>query len=358
MSAAVRRPRLLVIAVVLVLLALAAAGYLWWRSADTSLLSAAVAKAPADTARASWTDWSAVRRVLKTEPDLDSPDDVQAFLDDAFARDLSTSSALVESSPTLVEKFGFSPASVRWELLAQGPSGAVVLIGFGSGDEVEALADTLGELGYQRPDGDGRVWRGGEDLLPQIGPGLTPELQHFALLPDQELVITSDNAGFLADAVEAAEGEADGLAEADGEVTAVARGLGDAVAASVFTGDYACEHLAMASADEEDQALAEQLIAEAGGVHPLTAFAMGELAGGVVRVEMGLADEAAAKADAQARAELATGEAPGQGGTFADRFRVDRATAHGRVVRLDLTPASDAYVLSDLVSGPVLFATC
>ena len=56
---------------------------------------------------------------------------------------------------------------------------------------------------------------------------------------------------------------------------------------------------------------------------------------------------------------LAAGQAPGQGGAFADRFSVDvRATADGDVVTLDLAPTEGSYVLSDLSTGPVLFATC
>ena len=40
------------------------------------------------------------------------------------------------------------------------------------------------------------------------------------------------------------------------------------------------------------------------------------------------------------------------------RFEVAEASSKGRVVRLDLLPREGSYVLSDLSSGPVLFATC
>ena len=55
---------------------------------------------------------------------------------------------------------------------------------------------------------------------------------------------------------------------------------------------------------------------------------------------------------------LAAGPAPGQGGDFSDRFSVGSATADGDLVTLDLEPRPGSYVLSDLSSGPVLFATC
>jgi hypothetical protein len=37
---------------------------------------------------------------------------------------------------------------------------------------------------------------------------------------------------------------------------------------------------------------------------------------------------------------------------------VDRVVADGDVVRMDLDPVAGSYPLSDLSSGPVLFATC
>ena len=54
----------------------------------------------------------------------------------------------------------------------------------------------------------------------------------------------------------------------------------------------------------------------------------------------------------------ATGPAVGQGGDFADRFSLTRASAEGDVVVLELDPLPDQFVLSDLSAGPVLYATC
>ena len=65
-----------------------------------------------------------------------------------------------------------------------------------------------------------------------------------------------------------------------------------------------------------------------------------------------------ARRNADSRSALAAGPAPGQGGDFSDRFAVDSATAEGDLVTLDLEPVEGTYVLSDLSSGPVLFATC
>ncbi len=65
-----------------------------------------------------------------------------------------------------------------------------------------------------------------------------------------------------------------------------------------------------------------------------------------------------ARTNADTRAVLASGPAPGQGGEFGDRFAVDTVTAEGSLVTMELDPREGEYVLSDLSSGPVLFATC
>jgi hypothetical protein len=338
-----------------VLLVVVVVAVVVWRSGDDTRLEAAVDLAPAGAERLSWTDWAGVRREVGADLG-DSPrtDDVVAFLDAGFERDLTNSSALVESAPSLHEEFGFSPASIDWELFSQSPDGAVDIIGVDDDTDLGALADRLGELGYQGPEESDGVWRGGGDLLARIGPQLTPELQYFAVLEDQGLVLTSDRAGYLAEAVEAATGDADTVSGLDDVVA----GAGEALAASVYSGGYACEALAMAGADDDDQAEGEALVERAGEVNPMTAFAMAARPGGDVRVAMSFESDEQARTNADTRAALAGGPAPGQGGDFTDRFRVRSATAEGSTVLLDLDTVDGQYVLSDLTSGPVLFATC
>ncbi|WP_107705292.1 hypothetical protein [Nocardioides allogilvus] len=339
----------------LLIVATVVVGVWWWRAEHRPDLARAVSFAPASTERLSWTDWQAVRRSvgvdLSTRP---STDEVTAFLDEAFSQDLSTSSALVESAATLNAQFRFSPATLDWELLAQGPDGAVDILGFPDDTDFAALADNLESLGFTRPADEDGVWVGGADLLARIGPNLTPELQFFALLPDAGVVLTSDTQGYLEKAVSAATGESATLASLDDVVAAA----GSPLVAAIFTGAYACEHLAMAAADDTDQAQAEELVRLAGGVHPMTGFAMATEASGQITVSMAFESEDAARQDADSRAALARGPAPGQGGAFTDRFELTSATADDQVVQLELAPLEGQYVLSDLTSGPVLFATC
>ncbi|HEX5918026.1 MAG TPA: hypothetical protein VFY76_09240 [Nocardioides sp.] len=341
-----------VVLAVVVVVALAAGAFVAWRvMAPATPLARAMELVPAESTRLSWTDWDGVRRELGAGVGADSSaEEVDDFVAEAFAADLSSMSALGTSAGVMQEELGFSPATVSWELLAQSGAGAVEVLGVDDGVDLDAVADRLSDLGWTEPEDDDGVWVGGPDVLAGTGSMLTPELQHVALLRDEGLVLTSDQAPFLEQVL-----EDDGGPE---ELADLAGTLGEPLAAAVYDGAYACEHLAMSQADDEAQAEADQLVDAAGEVHPLTGFAMGLLPGGDVRAVMQVEDADDAAGDAEVRARLAAGPAPGQGGEFADRFSVERAGAEGREVVLDLRPVEGSYVLSDLTTGPVLFATC
>jgi hypothetical protein len=75
-----------------------------------------------------------------------------------------------------------------------------------------------------------------------------------------------------------------------------------------------------------------------------------------VALELDTDDQA--RADADSRSQLAAGPAPGQGGTFPERFTLGKVVADGTLLTLDLEPVDGTAVLSDLSDGPVLFASC
>ena len=348
------RHRMLLLGAAVVVVAVVAAGLLWWRAAHTSELHRAVALAAPDSQRLTWTHWAEVRRAL--DADLSASSGVEAlagFLADAYDADLSPMSSLLGSAETMHRKYGFSPATLEWELLSQSEDGAAVIMKLPDDTDFTALGDRLAALGYQRPDDDTGVWRGGIDLLPGIGT-LTPELQYLALDEDQRVVVASDRAPYLETATAIVTGQEDGGPGVDDVVAAI----GEPVAAAVYGGDQACRALSMGNADPADQAVADQLVAAAGEVNPLTGFAMAAQRDGGVRVAMSFESEEQARANADSRARLASGPAPGQGGDFADRFRLGTVTAEGTVVTMELDPVEGSYVVSDLSSGPLLFATC
>ena len=254
------------------------------------------------------------------------------------------------------ELYGFSPATAEWEAFAQGKSGATMVLQ--TEGDFDTIAENLRALGYTAPKKDDGLWKGGADLVAGIDPTITPELQYVVLLQGEGKVVTSDNPDYVVVAAKAARGDADSVASVDGLDDVVA-GLGDPAAAMVWAGDFACEDLAMSSADQEAQDRAEQLVREAGGVDPLAGLAMGMRPDRSLEVVEGFEDSGQAKDNLRSRAELAVGEAVGRGGSFTDDFRLTSSKAVGSTVRLTLRPRSrTGFVLSALDSGPVLLATC
>lgn len=352
--AALGRRRLLIGGVVLALLVVVAVALvvvLRDDAGDDTRLARAVAMAPESTQRYSWTDWAAVREDVGADLPADaSAGDLRRFLDDAYSADLTSTSAIVSAAPALQSELGLSPATVSWELFTQGEEGALLLLGVPDGFDPDDLEGRLEGLGYEAPTGDDTIWSGD---LAQLQPrGVTPEFSYVSIDTEAGLVAASDSADYLLDRDDNARGDSD-----DGVADAVAA-MGEPLAASVLAGDNACADLAMTQADGPDRVRAEQLIDAAGEVGPYRGFAMGLLPDGELRVALGFETEDQARTNADSRAELLAGPAPGQGGSFPDRFSVERVEADGTVVTMRLDPVEGTFPLSDLSSGPVLFATC
>ncbi len=357
-----------VVVLTLLLIGVLAVGVRWWRGPGSDL-ERAVSLAPADTQRWTWTDWAAVRERLGVTGTDD--DAVRRLLDAGFDADLSSASGLVESAPLLAQSFGWSPASIDWELLAQSPDGALEIVGLGDDADASALGDRLESLGYIRPDSPEGVWEGGEEVLARLnaasGSAGTPTLQFVALDEARSLLLASDQRAYLERGLEEAADEhepsAAGVTDVLGTLPA------QPLSAVLLTGEQACGALSMGGAGDSDQAAADELLAQAGPVNPLTGFVLALLPpeedgdGGSqapldLRVGLGFESDEQARTNADTRAALAAGPAPGQGGAFSDRFTVDEVTADDTTVTLDLAPVAGAFPLSDLSDGPLLFATC
>ncbi len=320
-----------------------------------SELERAVAMAPADAVRFSWTDWAGVREELGVDPP-DSPTsrDVEELLGVAFEADLSATTALGESAVTAQAALGFSPATLSWELFSQGEEGALLTMGLASESESALVEDRLRQAGFTPPEDATGVWRGGPDVLAGLGQ-LSPELSFVAVDAEELVLRASDASTYLQQAVDTDPPDpAPGVAD----VVAPLAEAGPPLAAAVYDGALACESLAMAAADEAAQEQARALVAAAGPVSPLTGFGLALQPGGDATAALAFETDDQARDNADTRAALASGPAPGQGGDFGDRFTLGTTAAEGRVVTLDLAPVEGSYVLSDLSSGPVVFATC
>ncbi|KAA1421503.1 hypothetical protein F0U44_04220 [Nocardioides humilatus] len=341
-----------------VLLVIVAAGVTWFvvnRDDDDEpgRLGRAIALAPKDTLRFSWTDWAGIREELGSDVSAaSSDDDVADFLSKGFDADLTSASALGESAPIMQARYGVSPASADWEMLAQGEHEALLLVGLPKSLDLDTLADNLEELGYPRPDDADGVWMAGPDVLARIGQ-VTQELAFVAIDADRHVLAASDEAETL----ESWRTSQRGTDDEDG-VSAVVDHVEGALSASVYDGDYACVALSMTDADDADRIRAAELIEQAGEVNPLRGFAIAALPAGEVRIAMGFESEDQARTNADSRAKLASGPAPGQGGAFSDRYELGPVKADGDVVTMELDPLPQSYTFSDLANGPLIFATC
>ena len=343
------------LAVVLVAVA-GLAGWRAYRDASRTDLERALAWSPASSQRFAWTDWEGIRKELDSSVDKDSSAlDVTELLNEGYDADLTSTTAMAESVNVLQDEFGVSPATVSWELLSQSENGSVWSVGVPHEFSFDEFEDTLDELGFERPDDETGVWIGGEELVAQIAAGgsISPQFTHWAVDRERHLILASDDDRYLATSVKAVEKEAGGAGLEDVAATA-----GSPLSAVLMGADQVCRSLAMSQADDTDQSTAAELLAQAGKVNPLSGFAIAAQRDGDVLAVLSFETEEQAKVNADTRATLASGPAPGQGGDFADRFTLGEVVADGTVVTMDLKPVEGAFVLSDLSSGPVLFATC
>jgi len=277
-------------------------------------------------------------------------------MDAAFQADLSSASSIAQSGPALQQYYGFSPATLEWEAYGQSPNGAVTAMRLSDGADFDGLGDRLERLGYTRPGSDTGIWEGGPDVVAAIDPTLTPEVQYVALLADQHLVLTSDTTSYLSTAVAAATGDGDHLSGVSDLMSQATDGS-DVLAGVLFAHDFACTTLAMSQASPEDQQVAQNLVEDAGKLNPLDGLLVAALPDRRLRVVMGFENDDQAATNADTRAKLAVGEAPGKG-DFADLFSLSGARSDGHDVVLEVRAKPDQYVLSELTSGPVLFETC
>jgi hypothetical protein len=141
----------------------------------------------------------------------------------------------------------------------------------------------------------------------------------------------------------------------------MATDAGDPVSAMLWARDFACTDLSMGSASAAEQRVGNLLVARAkhaGGVNPLAGLVMALEPDATMTVGMVFEDSDQASENLQPRVNLASGPAPGQGGSFGGRFTITAAQADGADVQLRLKPKGDERLLTDLDRGPVLFATC
>ena len=354
--------RVVLAAAAALLLAVLAGGATWRMLSTRSTYEQALDALPRSTLRTTFTDWAEVRAQARgTGLSAGSPlSAVRSFLDRAYDLDLTSGSGITDSTRSLARLFGFSPLDARWEVLGQSRRGQVDVLRLDDDVDLSGVERALRRLGYDAPSqgsGTGGTWAGTPELVTRLDPDLTPLQQNVAVLPDQHLVLMSDTAAEVSRAAVVARGSRGSLLDVDG-VASLAGHAGRPAAAEQWTGTFACEDLSMGSASTEDAQTGKRLVARAGGISPLEGLLMAQRPDRTVVVGMHFETSDQASSDLQPRVDLAAGDAPGQGGTFPDRFRVTSGDADGHDVVLQGRLRPRQSLLSDLSSGPVLFATC
>ena len=168
--------------------AVAVGAWFGWRAMSSTSYEQAVALLPESTLRATYTDWASVRE-LADGAGLGSDSttrDVANFLSRAYDLDLTSTSAVVDSTYAMNRRYGFSPIDAEWEMFGQSREGAVAVMRFGDSVDLEGVERNLRSLGYEPPAdgaGSGGVWAGSADLVATIDPSLTPVLQNVVVLP-------------------------------------------------------------------------------------------------------------------------------------------------------------------------------
>ena len=188
-----------------------------------------------------------------------------------------SASAVADSTYAMNEQYGFSPVDAAWEMYGQSREGAVVVMAMTDEVDLEGVERNLRSLGYQAPAegaGTGGTWAGSADLVATIDPSLTPVLQNVVVLPDEHVVLLSDNTSYVSSAASVVTGSAESLEDATEGTAALAELAGEPVSAMLYASDFACEALSMGSADEEDRAVAEDLVNRVGGVSPLSGLVL------------------------------------------------------------------------------------
>jgi hypothetical protein len=325
----------------------------------------ALASMPPETLTASVTDWSRVRALLDAGGGSgDGAGAADALLDRAYETDSSAVSVLGDRAPVMERVYGWSVLDAEWEALAQSRQGAAVIVQMPPEYDLDTVRERLGELGYLEPFESDGVWRGGADLLAQIDSSLTPLMGHAVVLDDSNRVVFSDRAVYAERTARVISGSVGSLAQTEAAGAVAMQG---AVAGVVHTGRQGCAVMGFERASGADRELARQRVASVGGVTPYSAVGLaltpgpdGRMSRPPLTVAMHFDDTGAAvEEEAQRRAALAVGEAPGQGGTYGQRFSVSSAQQRGGDVVLRLRPHEiDAQLLSDLNAGELLFAGC
>ena len=231
---------------------------------------------------------------------------------------------------------------MRSGALGQSRKGQVDVMRLEDSVDMPGIERSLRRLGYHAPasgSGSGGTWVGGADLVARISGDLTPLQQNFVVLPDDKLVLMSDSASYVSQAAATAKGSAASLVD-DAGVSSLAQAADTPVAAVQWTSTFVCEDLTMGRPAPRTSGSVTSWSPRRGRSAPLEGMVMAQQADRRLVVAMHFETSEQASANLQTRVDLASGAAPGQGGSFDGRFSVTSGTSDGSDVVLGFTPGA------------------
>lgn len=350
---------------VLVLIGAAVGGARWWNDTHPTGIEGAIAALPASATTMQFTDWSQVRiqlRVLQGQEvksmgnwldtstyDPNSPSAVA----------LSTLSATSiinnpDDAANMQKQFGVSPANLQWEAYGSLPNGGVEVLSTNATVDLAAVRAKLAKAGYVQAESG--MWSLAD------GSALLPDFTNIALFPDQHLMLASASSAALTATMQSVEGKTAHL----NSVTSLGNlvgNLGQPIAADVWVRDSVCgdtkiSYSAQGYPDPSVQQQISTAINQAGGLTPLNGFALTLNTDSTVTAAAQFDSNAAAQRDLKPRTALASGPTYVSSDNYAQEFSILSADTKNATILLNLQPVEGDAILSQLVQGAIIFASC
>ena len=331
-----------------------------WMSSRTSHearapLAQALDLLPPDTRVAGFTDWALIRSTLGFD-NVTTALDRDTLLSNAFERDLSARSILENFTPTMVAKYGWSVADLRWEMYGQATTGAVLAAGMNDDLKADAVVSGLRKLGYVQKRGS---WSLGPDKLALAAPGLPETFVNIAVLGDERLIIASDSSSYLEGVIAMHRHHGKSLA-AIAAIRQTASPLLGAQSAVIQVRNDACKSTGLTGEPATVQAQGRNTVKPLGKLASVTygARAIFDRAGDQrLRFSLTFDSAAVATRQLQLRSALTKGSFVGRTGQIGDVLTLTSAQTNGPNATLDFDVDTDKGSFMD-GNGPLLFAAC
>lgn len=362
------RTTTIIVAAVVIVVGSAVVGARWWNDTHPAGIDGAIAVLPASTQNVLFTDWSQVRIQLRVMQGQEvsglgtwlnsatySPDSTSADLLSSL-----TSISLVadpDAALQMQKSLGVSPANLQWEAVGKLPNGSVEVLNPNATVNLASVRSTMLKAGYSPTKTNANIL-----AAPAAISAALPNFSYVVLFPDQHLMVAGANPGVLAGTTQVVAGKARSLNSVT-TLTDMTKTLSQPVAADVWVGDYVCgaDPISYSAQSYPDATVEQQMstaISQVGGLTPLVGFALTMNSDNTVTAAAQFTSDAEAQRDLKPRATLAAGPTYVSADNYSQEFSIASAQTKNSTILLNLQPVPGDAVLSQLVQGAIIFASC